>query len=49
MDDNTMLAKRIRDEIMDVANSFPQFAPEIVEMVEAHERRGKGVGVVTKE
>jgi hypothetical protein len=39
MDDNTMLAKRIRDEIMDVANSFPQFAPEIVEMVEAHERK----------
>jgi hypothetical protein len=41
MDENTTLAKHIRDEIMDVAASFPQFAPEIIEMVEAHEQLTK--------
>jgi uncharacterized integral membrane protein len=43
MDENTMLAKQIRNEIMDVAASFPKFAPEILEMVEAATAHEGGV------
>jgi hypothetical protein len=41
MDDTTAIAKKIRDEILDLASTFPRFAPEIMKMVEDHETNAK--------